>query len=856
MTASQLPSVIPPPSVVFVAWNTRQQILAALRALASNGAPGSPVVVIDNASNDGTAEAVAAAFPGVRVIVNPTNLGYGAAINQGVAATNTPYVLVANADVECSPTTVAQLTEFLDQHPRVAVVGPRLVSPEGRLQLSWGRQPSLWHEFVQRWWWRLLEAYAQPWFARAAARLQRVDWVLGACFLVRREAFQAVQGMDDRYFLYFEEVDLCTRLRQAGWEIWYLPSAQAVHHGRASMGLVPEAMALQYRRSQLAYYRRYHGPAAAGLLQGYLWVKGLARRWRVVWLAALLAGLFAGIVMAPVMAEPSKTLCAYDHPGDAMISIWCTWVRLGAQAGRWSLDHVPLVEHPDGHSFWQSPLEPAIEQPQLILARFVGEVAAYNLQLWLTFPLAAATMALLLWELTRLPAAAVVGGVLYACAPYHFAHTMQLSLASIQWLPLGLWSWLRLAAQPGLRWATVHALCVGLIVWTTAYYGLLFAVASAVLLAALWWSPGIRPRYKALLGWAALSLVVTAAVSLKWYRPFLRVAAAQFTERYAWPLKHLFVYAAKPWDYLVPSLHHPWLGSWVTPFVRSHLYGSNVVEQTLYLGYVALGLAIVAVARSRAMAPAVRWGITWLALLGMAALWCSAPPFVPLGPFQITDDTIITRRALYFPSALFHQVLPFFRVYARFGLLVTLAVAALAGIGWARLRRKTAMVLVGALLIAEYSIAMPFQSLESVPPAYRWLADYPHDVVIAEYPMVPSTHSTHAEYLFYQRIHGKRMVNGVFEQSPAGRDRSALRDVTAPGVPEALSALGADLVIVHRDRYLVPTDRPAAITVLGQTYRLPLRRRPEEGPPPPHEIAGLEPVAAFDETVVYRVAGR
>lgn len=255
-------------SAVVVNWNTGNYLLRCVAALASPH-----IVVVDNASSDRSAEAVAGRYPWVRLIANRHNVGYAAAVNQGVAhAPKTPYVLVTNADVICGPMAITAMAQWLDAHPSAALVGPCLRNNDSALQLSWGQEPHFLTECIQRTWWRRLEACGH--LERYAATPKLVDWVLGACFMIRREAFDAVDGMDTRYFMYFEEVDLCTRLRRAGWEVWYLPEpiAAAVHFGRASTGQVPEAMAVAYRRSQIRYYRRFHGSWAAAILWGYLGV--------------------------------------------------------------------------------------------------------------------------------------------------------------------------------------------------------------------------------------------------------------------------------------------------------------------------------------------------------------------------------------------------------------------------------------------------------------------------------------------------------------------------------------------------------------------------------------------------------
>ena len=593
------------------------------------------------------------------------------------------------------------------------------------------------------------------------------------------------------------------------------------------------------------------------------------KRASVVFWAGLAGAMLAAVALSPIVLRPGQVLCAYDHPGDAMISIWSTWVRLGADAGRWSLDRVPLVAVPDGVNFRHNPPEPALEFPQLTLARVLGEVAAFNWHLWATFPLAAATAALLLWEMTRRCSTAIIGGLLYAFAPYHVAHTVQLSLASIQWMPLGLWAWYRLLQRPTWPRALVQAACTALIFWTTAYYGFLFLLASAAFLTGLLVSdPHLRRNLGLVLTRGIASYGLLAAVSLPWCGPFLHAAVLDkpgfWPMRYAFAVKHLFVYSAKPWDYLIPSIHHPWFGPLVKPFVLAHLYGSNVTEQTLYLGYASLGLCVTAIVMAaHRQASVARVPVMTLTALGLVSLWCSAPPLVPISPFRIEQDTLLTRWFIPFPSLVLHQLLPMFRVYARFGLLVGLATAGLAGIGWAALSdrlqerpalRRIVLVGIGLILAMEYAVALPARVIDPPPPVYEWLAARPGSGIIAEYPFLPSTHAFHAEYLFYQRLHGRPMLNGGFERRVGDTDRLAFVDLRDPAVARRLQARGVRYVVVHYDRYDAIPKRQTSIEIFGVSYQAPARHPDEELPAPPRDLPGLRQVAAFDDAIVYEPA--
>ncbi|MBI4314274.1 MAG: hypothetical protein HY594_05615, partial [Candidatus Omnitrophica bacterium] len=467
--------------------------------------------------------------------------------------------------------------------------------------------------------------------------------------------------------------------------------------------------------------------------------------------------------------------------------------------------------------------------------------------------------------------AAIVGGVVYACAPYHFARSIQITLASIQWLPLGLWAWVWLSKSPSWKRAAVPAACSALIVLTTAYYGYLYAVASLVFWIGLWAAQTDKKTRDEFLRWSALATLGGAAVVLAWYlplwyAPFASRAAGQnqslsFQMQYGWPIKHLFVYCAKPWDYFLPSVHHPFFGNWAKAFAQSHLYGSNVIEQTLFLGYAVIGLAMSAILlgiRSKTIDSKVRLGIGLFAGLGLTSLWFSGPPFIPIGSFTIENDQILSKFALYFPSWWVHRLLNLpFRVYARFGLLVLLAAAALAGIAWTKLFQKNrpAALLLSAIMIFEYALVMPLRAIGETPPVYAWLKDQPPGTVIAEYPYVGSDRSIHAEYLFYQRIHGKPMINGGYEPNHAkSSPRPDSVDLMSEKTVRNLKGRGVRYVIVHRDLYKQMPRRPKQIEVFGVHYQVPQRHPEESLPPPPDKIPGLNKVQAFPEADVYQIS--
>ncbi|HEX7275758.1 MAG TPA: glycosyltransferase family 2 protein, partial [Acidimicrobiales bacterium] len=229
-----------------------------VRSLRADGVDD--VVVVDNASSDGTEEALAAADPDARFLPTGSNLGFGTAANVGVANAGGPYVLILNPDTIVEPGTARALAAALDEDPRLAVVGPRIDNPDGSLYPSARRFPKLGdaagHAFLGVVWKgnRFTRRYRMLDWDHAAAG--PVDWVGGACMLVRRTAYEQVGGFDPAYFMYVEDVDLCWRLRKAGWTVGYQPAGRVVHTVGASSQLAPYRMILAHHRSLLRFANR------------------------------------------------------------------------------------------------------------------------------------------------------------------------------------------------------------------------------------------------------------------------------------------------------------------------------------------------------------------------------------------------------------------------------------------------------------------------------------------------------------------------------------------------------------------------------------------------------------------------
>jgi N-acetylglucosaminyl-diphospho-decaprenol L-rhamnosyltransferase len=223
------------------------------------------IIVVDNASTDRSPDMVVKDYPQVKLVVRSNNLGYGAAANLGVASSQAGTILLLNSDTVLKPGSLEAMRCYLDENQSAAVLGPRLLYPDGRLQTSCFHFPSPVHVYLYlSGLYRMIPILPviqnHSLQAKPGQAASRVPWVLGAGLALRREAFEAVGGFDVSFFMYFEEVDLCYRLGKAGWEVHYVPAAEVIHIGGASTRQSFSRMKIQYFISLLRFYRKHYSP--------------------------------------------------------------------------------------------------------------------------------------------------------------------------------------------------------------------------------------------------------------------------------------------------------------------------------------------------------------------------------------------------------------------------------------------------------------------------------------------------------------------------------------------------------------------------------------------------------------------
>jgi GT2 family glycosyltransferase len=268
-------------SIIIINWNTRDLLACCLTSIMDNHLHENiEIFVVDNDSTDGSAGMVAQCYPQVRLIENRENVGFARANNQAIRQSSGRYVLLLNPDTEVRSGALDALVDFMDEHTEVGVAGARLFNPDGSLQYSCSPQIVLWREFIRLFHLGLVRQdgyYSMgDWDIRTP---RKVDTVLGACMILRREVLDQVGLLDEDYFMYTEEVDLCYRIRKAGWKIYWVPQAQIVHFGGQSTKQVATEMFLKLYESKILFFRKHYHSV---IVQAYKMLLGLAAWPRIV----------------------------------------------------------------------------------------------------------------------------------------------------------------------------------------------------------------------------------------------------------------------------------------------------------------------------------------------------------------------------------------------------------------------------------------------------------------------------------------------------------------------------------------------------------------------------------------------
>ena len=264
-------------AIIIVSHNTRADLDRCLSSLHANPPHLShEIVVVDNASTDGSPDLVRERWPGVGLIETDRNAGFARANNLGIRTTHSRLVLLLNSDTSVPAGAIDRLATELHLRADTAAIGPRIVDGLQHAELSFGSMRQPWSDIWQKAIRRLAERDVRAvvgWIDRTTRQPRVVDWITGACLLVRREDAEAVGLLDEHYFLYLEDVDFCAALRARGRRIRFWPTVEVTHYRGRSAATAPAATDAAYRRSQIRFYTK-HRPAWLPALKVYLRLRG------------------------------------------------------------------------------------------------------------------------------------------------------------------------------------------------------------------------------------------------------------------------------------------------------------------------------------------------------------------------------------------------------------------------------------------------------------------------------------------------------------------------------------------------------------------------------------------------------
>jgi len=259
-------------SIIIVSWNTRDLLEACLKSVdAGRGGLNLEVIVVDNGSTDGTPNLLELDYPWVRLVARDDNVGFPKGNNIGLSEARGRFLLLLNPDTEIVGDALPKMVQYLERRHAVGIVGAQLLNPDGSIQSSRRRFPTLATGFFESTWLQSLapQSMMDRYYAEDLPDdvESEVDWLVGACLMTRREVLDVVGLLDEAYFMYSEELDWCRRVKESGWKIIYYPDAKILHHVGKSSEQAVTARHINYQRAKLRYFRKFHGKLASGFLR-------------------------------------------------------------------------------------------------------------------------------------------------------------------------------------------------------------------------------------------------------------------------------------------------------------------------------------------------------------------------------------------------------------------------------------------------------------------------------------------------------------------------------------------------------------------------------------------------------------
>ncbi len=558
----------------------------------------------------------------------------------------------------------------------------------------------------------------------------------------------------------------------------------------------------------------------------------------------------------------------YDYQGDLVETLWYAWWVKYAWQHDLDCQFVSIVACPYGVDLSRDIAKNIGLQfanyPLLLLTLLQNEIFAYNFIMLATFPLAGLAMYLLAVYLTKNKWASLVAGLAYAFCPYHFAHASHITLANIQWMPLFILFLFKLHKERTYSNAALCGLFFALTLLSDTYYGYFMLVAAATFFIFMLARKLFRkikklhqinftPQVGIMKNISLLCVTVFTAsvICFPYIFPILNSYLSKdgklsvLQTAYNRSIKELKEPSATLLNYILPSPNHPIFGGFTSRFEGLLFYGENPQEYNLFLGFFVIVLSVYAFKLWRNSkkievaavdvkeAEEIDFSIKFFMTLAVVAfLFSLYPVFVLFG------------KELWLPSAYIYDIVPFFRSIGRFGIILMLAFSVLMAFGikflFERINLKKArvglIILFSAIVIFEFVNFPPFKAtdIEASQSVYFWLKEEPAETLIVEYPI---EEDDTVIYLFNQRVHQKKLVNGAPRGTEAYSTNEKIRDILNPQTRKILKKLDVSYIIVHFSRYTQQSEK--------ENVKTELLKYPER--------YGLIMVKDFEDTKVYRI---
>lgn len=526
----------------------------------------------------------------------------------------------------------------------------------------------------------------------------------------------------------------------------------------------------------------------------------------------------------------------YGFPWDSLGGIWSFWWLKFSYDNEIPLNIHTYLAYPFGHDSSHAPFPYLLIFSGFITTFLTNEVVAFNILKLISFPTMALTTYLLVYYLTNHRVVSAIVGLIYAFSPFYVIHSMA-HFTNGYWLSLTVLFLLKFLREGGYKNSILFGLFWGITFVDNAYYAYFIGLLTPVFIFVSMFNQERRDNILrvSFLKFSIVSFLIFLLVIFPMMYPMFKgmffSQGEQLVEIYGFnrTFSGLFIFSAKPLDYLLPSKYNLFFGGLVPDFGMSPLKGHRYTEHTLYLGYSLIflgGYAFYCAVRKRGQLSADKDGrhiIYLFFAVAISAAILSAPPFIPLGDYQVNLETreVVAAHKIYLPQYFIYKLFPMFMTYARMGAVVLLSLCIMSAYGLreilARINtqkmRYIVLSLFSLIVFVEYAEFPTFRLTKvQEPEVYKWLASQPGSFPVVEYPLGASDDPyTTYEYYFYQRVHKKYLVNGALKGTSADKFRESIIDISRTETIDKLAGIGVKYILIHKDKYIkgnetVPLD--------------------------------------------------